>query len=601
MKVRSVVCAALASLVTLAVTPSTARAADRQHGRASHGYIVVYKPSVPDADAETDRHQRARNFRARHRYGSVLKGFAANLSEAQVRELEQDPDVAFVSPDRPVRALGSVPVAAGETVPTGVRRLEAASATAAHEASGANVGVIDTGVDLDHPDLNVANGTNCVSPGAPADDDNGHGTHVAGSVAAHNSGAGVVGAAPGTKVLAVKVLDSGGGGSWSGIICGIDWVTATRADADPSNDVAVVNMSLGGVGDPVKSCTDTTDALHKAICNSTAAGVSYVVAAGNDGWDFDYASAPDVPAAYPEVLTVTAASDSDGRPGATGANPACATNERDDRYASFSNYALTAAGRAHTIAGPGVCIRSTWPGGGHNTISGTSMATPHVAGAVALCLNDGGASGPCAGLTPAQVVQKLRSDAEAHAKAEACDGFTGDPLHPVGSAYFGHLAWVGVAGGDAPGVARCQPLGYGLTGSIYGGTGHISRLYENDGNRMEVSGSYSGGAYVADLRPYATLAPSQRATLKKLTVDYDGHATTGTASVTIRIYNFVTNTWQTIDGPRTGVTSDRSLVWSTSTPGSYVSSTGEVRLSVLARGSGSFRSRTDMVRFTVEN
>ena len=308
-----------------------------------------------------------------------------------------------------------------------------------------------------------------------------------------------------------------------------------------------------------------------------------------------------MPAANPEDLTVTTASDSDGRPGATGANPACATNERDDRYASFSNYALTAAGRAHTIAGPGVCIRSTWPGGGHNTISGTSMATPHVAGAVALCLNDGGASGPCAGLTPAQVVQKLRSDAEAHAKAEACDGFTGDPLHPVGSAYFGHLAWVGVAGGDAPGVARCQPLGYGLTGSIYGGTGHISRLYENDGNRMEVSGSYSGGAYVADLRPYATLAPSQRATLKKLTVDYDGHATTGTASVTIRIYNFVTNTWQTIDGPRTGVTSDRSLVWSTSTPGSYVSSTGEVRLSVLARGSGSFRSRTDMVRFTVEN
>ncbi len=436
---------ALVTLLLLAAvaSPATSAAASRQRpgdSRIPGRYIVVYKKAVESVKAETDQRERKKGFKSDLRYARALKGFAARLSARQVRELEGDPEVAFVSPDRTVHAVGSVPLAAGEPLPpTGVRRMEAATATTTRESSPANVAVIDTGVDLAHPDLNAVDGKNCVG-GATAQDDNGHGTHVAGTIAAKNNGGGVVGVAPGTRTYAAKVLDSRGSGTTSQVICGIDWVTANAA----ALNIKVANMSLGGVGQPVEPCATTSDPQHKAICNSVAAGVTYVVAAGNDGWDFDYAPQPDTPAAYPEVLTVTAVSDSDGQAGAAGGSPACRTSESDDRYAGFSNYAATTAGADHSIAGPGVCINSTWPGGGYNTISGTSMATPHLAGAAALCLGEGTESGPCAGLTPAQIVQKMRTDADGHSAADNGYGYTGDPLRPVSGRYYGYLDWSGI-------------------------------------------------------------------------------------------------------------------------------------------------------------
>ena len=604
MKARSTLAAlaAAAGLVTPLAGVGAAHAAPserREPGRPT-GYIVIYKGSVPDIEAATDRHERARGFRAEHRFRSAVRGFAARLSAAQADQLSRDPGVDFVSPDRPVRASRLAALTAGDSVPMGVRRLEAASSTAAHNASGVNVAVLDSGIDLDHPDLNVAAGPNCVGS-APPDDDNGHGTHVAGTIGARNNGAGVVGVAPGTRLYAVKVMNSAGEGSFSSIICGIDWATSTRTDADPTNDVAVANLSLGGPGDPVRDCATTTDAMHRSICSSTAKGVTYVVAAGNDGWDFDYASAPDLPAAYPQVLTVTAVTDSDGRPGSTGAAPACRTTERDDRFASFSNFALTTAGANHTIAAPGTCIASTWPGGGYAEMSGTSMATPHVAGAVALCLNESGVAGACGGLTPSQIVQKLRTDAANHAAKEPCDGFAGDPHHARGAAYFGYLDWVSGAATAASGVARCDPVGFATTGSVYGGTGQLSRVAEDDAGYLEVSSVYSQGAYVTELRPYAKLSADQRASLKKLTVSVDGNVTTRGASLSLRILNFSTGLWETVDGPVGGVTLDRAVNWSTVAPLAYVSSGGEIRVAVTGRGSSSFRSRTDLVRFTIEN
>jgi subtilisin len=355
-------------------------------------YIVVFDREVTQPERVSERLEKAHGFQTALRYDDTIEGFAARLNPKIVEKLRDDSRVALVAPDRPVEAIGSVPMASGDTAPQGVRRIEASGDGNVREASSENVAVIDTGIDLDHPDLNVTAGKDCTGSGSP-DDDNGHGTHVAGTIAAKNNGTGVVGVAPGTKVYAVKVLNKQGSGTNSEVICGIDWVTGTLTDTNADNDITVANMSLGGGGSPVKTCGTTTDPMHLAICRSTTAGVSYVVAAGNDGWDFDYAQVPDTPAAYPEVLTVTAVSDSDGQGGGTGGSPTCRSGETDDRYASFSNYAATTAAQTHVVAGPGVCVSSTYPGGGYATMSGTSMASPHVAGLVALCLGEGSAAG----------------------------------------------------------------------------------------------------------------------------------------------------------------------------------------------------------------
>jgi subtilisin family serine protease len=422
--------ALLALLLSLAGSVGTTQAASPRHG-----YIVVFRDSVGNPGARTDQLERDHAFASDLRYAHALKGFAAQLSSAQLARLAADPDVAFVSPDATVQAVGTVPAISGDTVPTGVRRIDAGSATSVHQASNANVAVIDTGIDLKNADLNAVSGKNCVSKRSiAAQDDNGHGTHVSGTIAAKNNGSGVEGVAPGTKLYAVKVLNSQGSGTWSQVICGIDWVTANAA----SLNIKVASMSLGGSGSNDNNCGNTNgDALHKAICKSAAAGVTYVVAAGNSAANF----AGSIPAAYPETLAVTAMSDSDGLAGGAGGAPTCRTGETDDAAATFSNYAVAATEISHTVAGPGVCITSTWKGGGLSTISGTSMATPHVSGTVALCIGNGGAAGPCSGLTPTQIIQKIRADAAAHATAS--NGFAGDPLHPVTGKHFGYLAWAG--------------------------------------------------------------------------------------------------------------------------------------------------------------
>lgn len=403
-------------------------------------YIVVLEDSVQSVSRQLAEHERRDGFKAGHVYRTALKGYSAKLTRAQVRDLRSDPQVASVEPNRIVRATATL--AAGESVPTGVARIGAASASSAQasSASSSAVAVIDTGVDLDHADLNVAHsptrsGTNCISSGAAPDDNNGHGTHVAGTIAATNSGAGVVGVAPGTEIFPVKVLDAQGSGTWAQIICGINWVAANASNYG----IAVANMSLGGLG----SSTDNgpcgaTSALHQAICNATAAGVRFAVAAGNDQWAYPHATLPDVPAAYDEVVTVTAYGDSDGLAGGAGPVPTCRSGEADDRYASFSNWSNNTTDNAHTIAAPGVCIRSTWLGGGYNTISGTSMATPHVAGRLALCVGRAGAGpGACATDTnAASLVSKIRGTSSAV-------GFAGDPFRPLSGRYYGNTVVAG--------------------------------------------------------------------------------------------------------------------------------------------------------------
>ena len=408
-------------------------------------YIVAYKESLSaGVGAETSQREKHLGFDSDYVYRSAVKGFAADLNGAQVQALRSDSDVDFVSQNRTVHATGdvstqaSVSLAPGEpTPPTGVRRIRSATTTTVRQA-GANTAVIDTGIQLSHPDLNAAAGTDCVDPGTPPDDGAGHGTHVAGTIGAKNNGLGVTGVAPGTKVIAVRVLDNSGSGTWAQVICGIDWVTANKA----AQNIQVANMSLGGLGDSLngQTCATTTDLLRKAICNSTAAGVRYVVAAGNDGWDFDYPSLPNVPAAYPEVLTVSAIADSNGTADGTGPYTSCSSALPDDTPAWFSNYALTTGGIAHTIAAPGVCIKSTVPGSSWSSdYSGTSMASPHVAGVTALCVQENGVNGACAAKTPAQTISYLRSDAQTYNNANPTYGFEGDPISNPGFEYYGFL------------------------------------------------------------------------------------------------------------------------------------------------------------------
>ncbi|MBK5230059.1 MAG: S8 family serine peptidase [Thermoleophilia bacterium] len=443
-----------------------------------------------------------------------MRGFAAGLNPAQVRELKLDPDVASVVPDRYVHATA-------EVYPTGIRRIRASIDWSANPASAVNVAVIDTGIDLASTDLNAVSGTNCVNPGSPANDDNGHGTHVAGTIAARgDNGSGVVGVVPGTTVYAVKVLDRRGSGTWSQVICGIDWVTANTV----ADNIQVANMSLGGSGTSadMNSCGDST-ALHEAICSSTGR-VAYAVAAGNSGWDFDDASAPDVPAAYPEVLTVAAMSDSDGQPGAGGPKPSCRTGEYDDRYASFSNWAATAGGRAHTLAAPGVCILSDWIGGGTNTISGTSMATPHVVGAIAHCDGDvGGPAGVCAGLTnPADLIPEISS-------TEPSYGFYGDPFQPVSGRFYGYEALAG----PQPPAATTAP---DFTLSALPASQAINR-----GARttfvvaIAPSSTYNVNLSVSGLpaRTSASFSPNPATTSSTLTVSTNKRSSAGTYTLTI--------------------------------------------------------------------
>jgi subtilisin len=334
-----------------------------------------------------------------HVYRAASRGFAARLSELQVNRLRSDLRVNNVVADRKVTTTakpGSGGGEAGEAIPTGIKRIDAEGAG----GSNAIVAIIDTGIDLDHPDLNVsqhcwfsAYGPNRVD----ADDGNGHGTHVAGTVGAIANTSGVRGVAPGASICPVRVLDNSGSGAWSSIIAGIDYVTNRRlefndgsSDGDAGVNIKVANMSLGGcavvvfiwcVAEPPpgnSSCGivngTVEDPLHQAICNSTAAGVAYTVAAGNDDADALFF----VPAAYPEVIAVSAIADYNGKGGGSAKAPRGCNYGADDSFATFSNYGETVA-----IAAPGVCILSTYKGGGTKTLSGTSMATPHVTGAIA--------------------------------------------------------------------------------------------------------------------------------------------------------------------------------------------------------------------------
>jgi subtilisin len=380
MRRRLVVGGMLAALLVSVMATMPAAAAPS--GRAG-SYIVVLKDTASPstlARAHADRY----GARVGHVYRHALKGYSATLSSDRVAALKADPNVAAVAPDLPVNAFV-------QTLPTGINRIDGElSSTVSGNGSGVvnvDIAILDTGISTSHPELNVVGGTNCVG-GPSFNDDHGHGSHVAGIAAARDNADGVVGVAPGARLWAVKVLNAAGSGSTSQIICGIDWVTAR------AGTIEVANMSLGGASffGAFSGCNSAFDPMHPAICRSVQAGVTYAVAAGNSAANANNF----IPATYNEVITVSALADFNGVPGG-GAAATCRADQ-DDTFANFSNF-----GSDVDLIAPGVCIISSAPNGGLATFSGTSMASPHVAGAAALYKSTHSTA------TPAQVKSALQA------------------------------------------------------------------------------------------------------------------------------------------------------------------------------------------------
>ena len=329
-------------------------------------YIIVFKDHVVNPAAEAGMLSARFGLEKGHVYEHALKGFSASVPDKALKGLQNHPLIDYIEADITMHANA-------QTIPTGVKRIAAIHSTGTIINVG--VAILDTGIDADHPDLNVSGGIRFYRgrfTDSKYDDDNGHGSHVAGTVGAKDNDYGVVGVAPGAPLWAVKVLDARGSGYLSDIIKGLDWVTAR------ATTIKVINMSLSGQG--------VSNAYRKAIQNCVEAGIVVVVAAGNDsrdvyGTDGIFETSDDIiPAAYPEVAAISALADSDGQPGP------------DDSFASFSNFSgsvvdgnpVVSPGAAIDLILPGVSILSTYKNGLYATASGTSMASPHAAGLVAL-------------------------------------------------------------------------------------------------------------------------------------------------------------------------------------------------------------------------
>jgi subtilisin family serine protease len=311
-------------------------------------YLVTFRDGVTDVAGTAREIARENGFALRFVREHAARGFSAVVPPARLAALRADPRILLVEPDGPVSLIEPIRSEArpggggsGESVPWGIARVGGAG-----DGTGKTAWIIDSGIDLDHPDLNTSRSCHTYFAGTSPDDQNGHGTHVAGTIAAiGGNGIGVVGVAAGAYVCSVRVLGASGSGSWEGVVNGVNHVAANGASGD------VANMSLGGSG--------SNSTLERAIQDAAARGIAFTIAAGNDGDDANNHTPARVNGT--NIYTISAINSSGCMP-------------------SWSNYGNPPV----DYAAPGVSVLSTYKGGGTRTLSGTSMAAPHVAGILLL-------------------------------------------------------------------------------------------------------------------------------------------------------------------------------------------------------------------------
>ena len=356
-----------------------------QNNKIPNQYIVVFKNSVKNVNNLVEQlstkislnslPSKIQELKVLTKFDKSIKGAVFKISDAStLLDIIHNPNVLYVEQDQKIHAFA-------QQIPKGVNRIDAdlSYAISGNGAGSINadIAIIDSGIFNNHPDLNIYKRNDFTGTSSLADDKSGHGSHVAGIAAAKDNSAGVVGVAPGARLWNLKILDSANSGTISTLIKALDYVTAN------ANLIEVANLSLG--------CQCSSQALNTAISNAVKAGVTIVSAAGNQGRDVALFS----PANNPNVITVSAIADTDGKCGGKGL---ASSYGSDDTFASFSNY-----GQAVDVAAPGVSIFSTYKSNSYATLSGTSMASPHVAGAVALYK----ASHPSA--TPNEVINAIKN------------------------------------------------------------------------------------------------------------------------------------------------------------------------------------------------
>lgn len=423
----------------------------RADKKIANQYIVVLKDDVTDVDTEALRLSRdfGGDRNNGHTYHKAIKGFSVKMSEQQAARLANDPRVDYIEED------GAVSLGTTQTGATwGLDRIDQQNLpldgnyTYNSTGSGVKAYIIDTGIRATHTQLagRVISGFTAISDGLGTNDGNGHGTHVSGTV-----GGTTYGVAKNVTLVAVRVLDSSGSGTNSGVIAGVDFVTSDHVAGQP----AVANMSLGG---------GASTALDTAVSNSIADGVTYAIAAGNDAVD----ACTQSPARVASAITVGSTTSTDAR-------------------SSFSNF-----GTCLDIFAPGSSITSSWNTSdtATNTISGTSMATPHVTGVAALFLE----TNPTA--SPATVTAAIVNGATLNKVTGAGTGSPNrllfsqlggapPPPPPPGTELFanrgfesGNVTWVATAGVITNSTGQTP-----RTGSFYAwlngyGTTHTDSLYQ---------------------------------------------------------------------------------------------------------------------------